>query len=81
VVSGDEVEIGKLAETLQARMASAGEESEDYWFKGAQLDMATVAKVVGFTVLCFFHMRRWKQVVFLSGSFWRGIFWLDRLDG
>ncbi|CAD7948461.1 unnamed protein product, partial [Amoebophrya sp. A25] len=50
-------------------MKAVGEEVEELWFEDTQLDMRTLAKFVGFTVLCFYHMRRWATVIQLAQDF------------
>lgn len=69
LVSDVEKIVFQEARVAKQRLKSLGEETDLLWFEETDLDLTSIAKFVGFTVLCFYHMRRWRQVLRLSWDF------------
>jgi len=58
------------SEVAAKELEAAGEELHDLWFeKMPELDVASSAKVVAFSVLCLYHMRRWSNIIVLCRGF------------
>ena len=58
------------AKDVIASIAAADEELQDVWFeKMPELDINSITKLVAFSALCLYHMRRWSSVVVLCRKF------------
>ncbi|CAE7214873.1 obg [Symbiodinium natans] len=59
-----------VAQIAVQELQAVDEELHDVWFeKVPELDVASVAKLVAFSVLCLYHMRRWSNIIVLCRGF------------
>ncbi|CAE8667774.1 unnamed protein product, partial [Polarella glacialis] len=66
----EELAVVSLADEASKELQAADEELHDVWFeKMPELDVNSVAKLVAFSVLCLYHMRRWSNIIVLCRGF------------
>ncbi|CAE7632541.1 Mpped1 [Symbiodinium pilosum] len=59
-----------VAQIAVKELEAVDEELHDVWFeKVPELDVVSVAKLVAFSVLCLYHMRRWSNIIVLCRGF------------
>jgi len=66
----EEERAAMVAKIAVKELQDVDEELHDVWFeKVPELDIASVAKLVAFSVLCLYHMRRWSNIIVLCRGF------------
>eukprot|EP00931_Biecheleriopsis_adriatica_P060541 TRINITY_DN36370_c0_g1_i1.p1 TRINITY_DN36370_c0_g1~~TRINITY_DN36370_c0_g1_i1.p1 ORF type:complete len:3594 (+),score=919.56 TRINITY_DN36370_c0_g1_i1:56-10837(+) len=68
--ASEEDRVINVANEASKELQGADEELHDVWFeKVPELDVTSVAKLVGFSVLCLYHMRRWSNIIVMCRGF------------
>eukprot|EP00930_Biecheleria_cincta_P076561 TRINITY_DN6376_c0_g4_i1.p1 TRINITY_DN6376_c0_g4~~TRINITY_DN6376_c0_g4_i1.p1 ORF type:complete len:3084 (-),score=609.55 TRINITY_DN6376_c0_g4_i1:253-8580(-) len=68
--AAEEYDVISYAKEASKELQGADEELHDVWFeKVPELDVASVAKLVAFSVLGLYHMRRWSNIIVICREF------------